>query len=103
MTAFAFHPEALLDLDEIWEFIAADSIDAADMVVADILSALDSVLSFPHQGHRRRDLTSLPLRFLRVHDFLIAYADGEETLWVVAVIHGRRNPRVMATILRERK
>ena len=30
MTEFRFHPEAEIDLNEIWDFIAEDSIDAAD-------------------------------------------------------------------------
>jgi hypothetical protein len=34
-----------------------------------------------------------------VRDYLIAYAPDESPLWVVAVLHGRRNPRVMAAIL----
>jgi plasmid stabilization system protein ParE len=32
MSEFVFHPDALKDLDEIWEYIAGDSIDAADRV-----------------------------------------------------------------------
>jgi hypothetical protein len=32
--------------------------------------------------------------------YLIAYAQDEKPLWVVAVMHGRRSPRVMAAILR---
>jgi len=30
MSGYAFHPEAYADLDEVWEFIAADNLDAAD-------------------------------------------------------------------------
>jgi plasmid stabilization system protein ParE len=30
MIRYAFHPEARVDLDEIWEFIRADNLDAAD-------------------------------------------------------------------------
>jgi len=37
-----------------------------------------------------------------VRDYLIAYAPDEDPVWVLAVIHGRRNPRVMAAILRGR-
>jgi toxin ParE1/3/4 len=102
MTGWDFHPEALLDLDEIWDYIAEDNLDAADRVIADILSGIDSLVPFPDQGHRRRDLTSRPLRFVAVHQYLIAYAPDEKPLWVIAVMHGRRSPRVMAAILRGR-
>jgi plasmid stabilization system protein ParE len=75
MSGYAFHPEAFTDLDQIWEYIA----------------------------ERNLDLTSRPLRFKLVRDYLIAYAPDEGPLWVVAVIHGSRNPRVMAAILRGRE
>jgi plasmid stabilization system protein ParE len=58
---------------------------------------------FPGQGHKRPDLTSRPLRFILVREYLIAYAPEEKPLWVVAVMHGRRHPRVMASILRGRE
>lgn len=103
MTGYGFHPEAELDLDRIWDFIAEDSLDAADRVVADLLGRIDVLVRFPHQGHRRPDLTSRPLRFALVHEYLIAYAPDEQPLWVVAVVHGRRSPRVMAAILRGRE
>jgi len=103
MTGYAFHPGARADLDEIWEYIAADSFAAAERVIADILAAIRDMASFPGVGHRRPDLTSRPLRFVAVRDFLIAYAPNDTPLWVVAVIHGRRSPRVIAAILRGRE
>ena len=35
MSGYAFHPDAFADLDEIWEYIAQDNVDAADRVLAD--------------------------------------------------------------------
>jgi plasmid stabilization system protein ParE len=104
MSGYAFHPEAFADLDEIWEYIAEDSIDAADGVLADIHATLRTLAASPHIGHRRPDLTNRPLRFHVVRDeYLIAYAPDKTPLWVVAVFHGRRNPRLMAAFLRIRE
>ena len=103
MTGYDFHPEAAVDLGEIWDFIAQDNLDAADKVIADILASIDALVPFPHQGHKRPDLTSRPLRFTVVREYLIAYAPEEKPLWVVAVMHGRRSPRIMAAILRGRE
>jgi len=103
MSGYGFHPEAPVDLDEIWEFIGADNPDAADRTIAEILSAIRALVPFPNQGHRRTDLTARPLRFIVVREYLIAYAPDETPLWVVAVMHGRRSPRVMAAILRGRE
>jgi plasmid stabilization system protein ParE len=86
----------------LWEFIAEDSADNADRV-REIYEAIQALVRFPHRGHRRTDLTSRLLRFWRVYDYLIAYAPEEQPLWVVAVMHGQRSPRVMAAILRSRE
>ena len=103
MSDYAFHPEAFADLDQLWEYIAERNLDAAVRVIADIFDALRMLVASPHIGPRRPDLTSRPLRFKLVRDYLIAYAPDESPLWVVAVLHGRRNPRVMAAILRGRE
>lgn len=102
MSTYDFHPEAVLDLEEIWDFIAEDSPDAADKVILEILDTIEGLVPFPQQGYRRSDLTSRPLRFSNTREYLIAYAPDERPLWVVAVIHGRRSPRVLAAILRGR-
>lgn len=34
MSGFVLHPEALADLQEIWEYIAADNLDAAGGTVS---------------------------------------------------------------------
>jgi len=67
------HPEARFDLDESWEYIRADNLEAANRVTQEILSAIRALVPFPHTGHRRTDLTSRPLRFIQVRDYLIAY------------------------------
>jgi plasmid stabilization system protein ParE len=103
MSGFVLHPAAFTDLTEIWEFIAADNLSAADRILEEILEAIRALLSFPHAGDSRPDLTSRPIRFHPVRDFLVAYAPDEIPLVVLAVLHGRRSPRVMAAILRERK
>jgi plasmid stabilization system protein ParE len=103
MSGVSLHPEALLDLDEIWEFVAQENIEAADRLISEIFGAFDALALFPHQGHHRPDLTGRPLRFKVVREYLVAYAPEERPLWIVAVIHGRRSPRVIAAVLRGRE
>jgi len=103
MTGFVLHPEAYTDLDGIWEYIAAENLDAADRLIAEIFETIENLVPFPYQGHNRPDLTARPLRFHPVRDFVIAYAPDEKPLVVIAVLHGRRNPRVIAALLRERE
>jgi antitoxin ParD1/3/4 len=102
MSEFVLHPAACKDLEEIWEYIAADSLDAADRIREEIYESIQSLVPFPHVGHSRPDLTIRPLRFQVVRDYVIAYAPDEKPLAIIAVLHGRRNPRVIAALLRAR-
>ena len=103
IAAYEFSPKAEIDLEEIWEYIAPENVTAAERLIANVEKALENLSSFPHQGHRRTDLTSRPLRFRPVGEYLIAYAPDEMPLWVVAVMHGRRSPHIMTAILRGRE
>jgi toxin ParE1/3/4 len=99
---FQLHPGAASDITSVWNFIAKENPLAARRVREDILDAIRRLVPFPHQGHQRPDLTSRPLRFQTVRDYLIAYAPDEKPLLVLSVLHGRRSPRVIAAILRGR-
>jgi plasmid stabilization system protein ParE len=103
MSDFDLHPEAFADLDEIAIYIGRESTEAAHRVVDEIYDAIRTLVFSPHLGHPRPDLTNRPVRFLRVRDYLIAYASEEVPLCVIAVMHGYRSPRVMAAILRGRE
>jgi len=102
MSEFVLHPDAVKDLEEIWEYIAADSLDAADRVREEIYETIQSLVPLPYVGHSRPDLTARPLRFQIVREYVLAYAPDEKPLAIIAILHGRRNPRVMAALLRNR-
>jgi len=102
-SGYALPPEAFADLDDIRDYIAQENPDAADQVMSEIFDTIRRLVPFPHRGHRRPDLSPRPLRFTLVREYLIVYAPEERPLWVVAVMHGRRNPRIMASILRGRE
>jgi toxin ParE1/3/4 len=99
---FELHPAAASDITEIWEFIAQNNLVAAQRVREDILNAIRGLVSYPNQGHQRKDLAFSRLRFHTVRDYVIVYVPDATPLLVLAVLHGARNPRVLAAILRER-
>jgi plasmid stabilization system protein ParE len=68
MSEFVLHPHACTDLDKIWEYIAADNLDAADRMREEIYEAIQSLVPFPYIGHSRPDLTSKPMRFQSVRE-----------------------------------
>ena len=102
MSGFVLHPEAYTDLNEIWEYIASDNVAAADRIIEEVYETIGTLVAFPHQGHNLPDLTSRPLRFQSLREYVIAYTPDEKPLAVIAVLHGRRSPRVLAAILNAR-
>jgi len=72
-------------------------------VTTEIFDTIRGLVAFPRQGYCRPNLTSRPLRFMLVREYVIAYAPEKKQLWVVAVFHGRHSPRVIAAILRGRE
>jgi plasmid stabilization system protein ParE len=79
-SGFRLHPKAAQDITGIWEYIAEDNPLAAGRVREQILAAIRGQVPFPHQGHKRPDLSSRPLRFRTVREYLIAYAPDETEL-----------------------
>jgi len=54
MTSFRLSPEAAQDLIEIYEYIAQDSLEAAERVRIELLEALRNLAEMPGQGPQPR-------------------------------------------------
>ena len=94
MKRYDLTPEADNDVFEIWQFIAADSIRAADRVEDAIHSACAFLANSPVKGHRRRDLTHRFLRFWtlpRFPNYTIIYDPETTPLQIIRILHGARN------------
>jgi plasmid stabilization system protein ParE len=84
MSGYTLHSEAFEDIDEIRAYVAEGDPDAADRVVTAIFDRIRALVELPHQGYRRPNLTSRPLRFALVHEYVIAYAPEKTPLRVLA-------------------
>jgi plasmid stabilization system protein ParE len=91
MSHYALGTEAALDLEQIWDYIAADSIDAADRWIGKFFDAFEELGKTPGLGHKREDLTSLPVFFWPVGSYLIIYRKSRGGVDIVAVTHGSRD------------
>jgi plasmid stabilization system protein ParE len=79
------------DLEEIWEYIAADNIDAADGWIGKLIDAFEALGQTPRMGHRREDLTRYPVLFWPVGTYLLIYRDERPPIEIVAVTQGSRD------------
>ena len=91
MSGYVLSADAELDLDEIWEYIAADNLDAADRWVGKLFDAFEILGQTPSLGHRREDLTAYPVLFWPVGTYLIIYRADRRPIEIVAVTQGSRN------------
>jgi plasmid stabilization system protein ParE len=69
VTGYVLSVDADLDLDDIWEYIARDNIDAADRWIAKLFDAFEALGRTPGMGHTRstaRTVSTLDFR----HDLL---------------------------------
>ena len=60
MSAYVLGVDAALDLEDIWEYIAADSVDAADRWLGKLFGAFEALATTPGMGHKARTLPPIP-------------------------------------------
>jgi len=101
-TLFQLTPQATEDLDAIWWFIEEDSGQAADQVESEIIATCHRLAGYPFMGHKRRDITALPVLFWTIPKYLnyiIVYRPQSKPLQVIAILHGNQD---LKEILKDR-
>ncbi len=91
MRRVSIHPQAEVDLLEIWHYIARDSIEAADKVIAEIERAISGLCEMRGKGHERDDVKNRSFRFISVYSYVIGYEFDADTVTIVRIIHGGRD------------
>jgi plasmid stabilization system protein ParE len=90
MSRFILAPEAAQDLDDIWEYIAEDSLDAADRFLETLYMNMGKIADSPGIGHSREDLVEgRPLLFWPVGNYLILYRTTKSSVAIVAIARGK--------------
>ncbi len=97
MKAFVLTPRAEQDIGDIWNYIAADSIDAAERVLEALEKTMYRLARNPGIGHLREELADRRHRFFLVYSYLIVYRFETKPLQVIRVLHAARD---VAGILR---
>lgn len=88
MKEVIFSPESLHDLDEIWLYIAQDSINHADRFVDELQTLCEGKLAmFPKMGRSRNYLKNGVLAFPHLN-YMIYYREFESTLEIIRLMHG---------------
>ncbi len=91
MKRLVLTPLAAGDLDQIWDYLAEDSIEAADRALEDIEKVLQQLVEHPGIGHLREDLADKRHRFFPVHSYLVVYRDERAVIQVIRILHASRD------------
>jgi plasmid stabilization system protein ParE len=91
MKRYVLTPSAKKDVNDIWDYIAADNIEAADRVLDALESAMVRLAKNPSIGHWRDELADKRHRFWLVYSYLIVYRHEAKPLQIVRVLHAARD------------
>jgi toxin ParE1/3/4 len=92
MAAVIWAEKSLVDLEEIFDYIAADSPQYAKHHVEKIFASAERLQTFPNSGRRLPELPASPYREIIVDPYRIIYRAivVSSDIVIVAVVHGRR-------------
>ncbi len=91
MKRYILTPRAKRDVNEIWDYIANDNVEAADRVLDALESAMVKLAKNPGIGHWREELADKSHRLWLVYSYLIVYRHEAKPLQIVRVLHAARD------------
>lgn len=94
---------ALLDLDEIAEYIALDDFSAAQRLMEKVFECAERLESFPESGRRPPELKQTPYREIIVGPCRIFYRVKEDRVYILYVMRVERLLRKYLLEERSRK
>lgn len=92
---------AVDDLREIASYLASEaSEEIALRVEEELFVYFQKLADHPGIGHRRSDITALPVLFFPVYPYMVIYQRDTSTITIHAILHSARNVK---RILRNRE
>ena len=101
MKPFVLTPRAEQDVSDIWDYIADDSIEAADRVLAALEITMHKLAKASGIGHMREELADRRHRFFLVYSYLIVYRYETKPLQVIRVLHAARDLQSILPLIPE--
>lgn len=92
MAALIWSEKSLADIEDIYDYIAADSPFYARHQVEKIVASVERLAEFPESGRTLPEFIRLPYREVIVDPYRVIYRydpTGNQVI-IVAVVHGRR-------------
>jgi len=84
-------PRTERDLNQIWDYIADDNIEAAGRVLNALEAAFIKLAKTPGLGHIREELADRRHRFFLVYSYMIVYRYETDPLQIIRVFHAAQD------------
>lgn len=91
MVRVIWSPQAVSDLERIFDYIADESIDSAAGVIEAIFAAVERVRDFPESGRVIPELQQARFREVIVAPFRVMYEFRANSVLITGVVHGARD------------
>ena len=91
---------ALLDLDEVAEYIALDNPSAASSYVQKVFNRTERLTIYPNSGKRPTELPRTPYREIIIPPCRIFYRAENDTVYI---LHVMRSERLLRAFLLDRR
>ena len=98
MKRFVLTLLARQDLEDIWNYIAHDNINAATRVLDRVEASIRALAKNPGVGHLREDLADRRHRFLPVGSYLIVYRPQTKPLQIIRILHASLDVQALLDI-----
>ena len=100
MARLIWSQPALLDLEEIAEYIALDNPPAASRYVRKVFSAVERLKRYPQSGRRPEELPATPYREVIVPPCRVFYRAEKDAVFI---LHVMRSERLLRSFLLEQR
>ena len=90
MGRLVIRPQALTDLDDIFDYIAEDSLDRAITFIRKLSGQMEKVADSPGIGRRRNELLA-GLRSFPYGSYLIFYSPLDDGADIVRILNGAKD------------
>ncbi|MFK0734391.1 MAG: type II toxin-antitoxin system RelE/ParE family toxin [Gloeotrichia echinulata GP01] len=90
MSRFRISTQAAQDIENIWNYVATNNLQAADNLFDTLRTSFPKLAKFPQMGRDRSELAPF-LRSFVVKNYLIFYRPIEEGIEIVRILYGAQD------------
>lgn len=84
-----FSAQAKEDIERVYNDLLLKNPQVAEDLIKNVDRHLNILEQFPEAGHKRTDLTELPVRFWAIQNYLLIYqVDNSRNVCVLRFLHG---------------